>query len=201
MRADERFESVQPGIVTRHQFSAGAHYDPDNIAFGPVVGIDEHVVEPGAGFDWHGHRGVHIVSSVLEGMLRHEDSHGVERLVGPGLLLVQSTGDGIRHRETNASDTERLRFVQLTFLVDAPAAVQVAWPPVEFGGVTVTVVRGAYEAGGSTRQIITVLDGGLHDEGHTTRYGPGDSIRLAGDEGVASLVGNGTALVVSLSTA
>ena len=132
-----RFESTQPGIHTWHSFSAGAHYDPDNIAFGPIVGLDEHTVDPGAGFDWHGHRGVHIVSYILQGMLRHQDSDGAERFVGPGVLLVQSTGDGIRHRETNACDTEPLRFVQITILGDGPRGIELVAPPAVVAGVHV----------------------------------------------------------------
>ena len=39
-RAGQRFHTSQPGIETWHSFSAGAHYDPDNVAFGPLVGVD-----------------------------------------------------------------------------------------------------------------------------------------------------------------
>lgn len=134
-----RYETVQPGIHTLHTFSAGAHYDPDNVAFGPIIGLDEHTVDPGAGFDWHAHRGVHIASWILKGTLRHQDSNGEERLVTPGVLLVQSTGDGIRHRETNASDTEQLRFVQVTVLGDGPVSVHTATPPAAVGGVVLDV--------------------------------------------------------------
>ncbi|WP_375483199.1 pirin family protein [uncultured Jatrophihabitans sp.] len=160
------YESVQPGIVSKHTFSAGAHYDPDNVAFGPIVGLDEHTVDPGAGFDWHGHRGVHIVSWVLAGTLRHEDSNGVERFVRPGVLLVQSTGGGIRHRETNASDTEPLRFVQITLLGDGPTSVGTTTPPATVGGVRITVEavpkRAAHELvhelGGGRYLVLTLLD-------------------------------------------
>lgn len=107
---------MQPGIGSRHCFSAGAHYDPANVSFGSLVGFDEHVVDPGAGFDRHAHRGVVIVGFVLDGVLRHEDSAGATRLVEPGELLIQDARGGIRHQETNASETETLRFVQLTML-------------------------------------------------------------------------------------
>ena len=123
-RAADRYVTTQPGITSYHCFAAGPHYDPDNVSFGPVVGVDEHLVEPGAGFDWHAHRRVTIASWVLDGTLRHQDETG-ERLVGPGELFVQAAADGIRHRETNASDSEALRFVQTT-LVGDDASVQVA---------------------------------------------------------------------------
>ncbi len=142
MKVQRRFHTMQSGIETWHALSAGAHYDPDHLSFGPVVGLDEHLVEPGAGFDWHAHRGVHIVSWVLEGTLRHEGSDGIERVVAPGELFVQSTGDGIRHRETNASDLEALRFVQVTILADGPVRVWSASPPVTVAGVSIDVEDG-----------------------------------------------------------
>lgn len=115
----DRFETVADGITTRHCFSAGAHYDPERIGFGPLTGLDEHLIEPGAGFEWHPHRGVEILSWVLDGVLRHEDDSGTVLEVGPGELLHQSAGTGIRHRETNASGTAPLRFVQVTVLGEA----------------------------------------------------------------------------------
>lgn len=114
-RAGDRFVTEHDGITSYHCFSAGPHYDPDRVAFGPLVGVDEHHVAPGAGFDWHAHRGVTIVSWVLDGSLRHEDAAG-PRLVTPGELFVQHAGDGLRHREWNASDSVALRFVQTTVL-------------------------------------------------------------------------------------
>lgn len=138
----------QPGVRTWHEFSAGAHYDPDDVGHGPVIGCDVHLVEPGAGFDWHPHRGVHILSWVLSGALRHEGSDGTVRVVRPGTVLVQPTGRGIRHRETNASATDPLRLLQLTLLDDAtalaplsgrtaPVPAAATWegrPPVEVPG-------------------------------------------------------------------
>ena len=199
MRASERYLSGGPGVTTRHQFSAGAHYDPDNVAFGPIVAVDEHAVTPGNGFDWHAHRGVHIVSCVLDGTLRHEDSNGGERIIGPGALLVQSTGDGIRHRETNASDVDPLRFVQITVVGAVSSELRLAGSVATVGDVSVAVIRGTYVAGGSVRQIVTVLDGtydnGVGVVGH---HEAGDSVRIAGDGPDLTFEGNGTLLVLTL---
>jgi redox-sensitive bicupin YhaK (pirin superfamily) len=173
-RAAERYVSTQPGITTYHCFAAGPHYDPDNVSFGPVVGVDEHLVQAGAGFDWHAHRGVTIVTWVLEGTLRHEDEDG-ERLVHPGELFVQSTGQGIRHSETNASDSKALRFVQTTLLSDS-AGVRVAAGATEIHGHAY-VVRGEWRLG---------------DE----QLGPGDSVRA---EQRTRIAGRGELLVVDLA--
>ncbi|GAB2459892.1 cupin domain-containing protein [Jatrophihabitans fulvus] len=131
MRLDFAFATSQPGIETRHVFSSGAHYDPGRMAYGPVVGCDEHTVAVGAGFPTHAHRGVVIVSWVLAGTLRHVGSS--ELRVGPGRALVQSCGDGIRHAETNGGGDE-LCFVQTTLLLNAPVSTSVAEVPVALPG-------------------------------------------------------------------
>lgn len=175
--ADARFESVQAGILTRHSFSAGAHYDADRIAFGSLVGLDEHLLEPGAGFAEHAHRGVEILSWVLEGVLRHEGADGRVELVAPGSVLRQTTGSGIRHRERNASADEPLRFVQLTVLSDADEpACTVTEPPVLIAGAGLfAVLTGKTELELASAYL------------HTTRGSfnitknllqPGDSIRI-----------------------
>ncbi|HVU92949.1 MAG TPA: pirin family protein [Jatrophihabitans sp.] len=139
MSGEERGRSSGPGIESWHSFSSGPYYDPSRISFGPVIGVDEHLVAPGAGFDWHAHRGVHIASWVLSGALRHEDSAGAVRVVRPGELFVQSTGTGMRHREWNASADEPLRFVQITVLGDGEPGRAVRSLPAEVAGVRVAV--------------------------------------------------------------
>ncbi len=148
MNATDRFVTETAGYTTWHCFSSGAHYDPQRVSWGPVVALDEHLVAPGGGFDWHPHRGVHIASWVLEGTLRHEGSGGPSRLVRPGELFTQSTGDGIRHRETNASDSVPLRMVQLVVLGAGPVAVGSADLPAVLGDVIVDVVGGVTRVAG-----------------------------------------------------
>jgi len=117
-RAADRGVSEEPGIQSLHSFSAGAHYDPENVAFGALIGVDEHRLDPGAGFDRHPHRGVAIVTWVLDGALRHEDSTGAVQVVEPGVAAVQITGRGVHHVEANASATAPVHFVQTTLLCD-----------------------------------------------------------------------------------
>jgi len=176
--ADDRFETVVDRIATCHLFSAGAHYDPERIAFGALTGLDEHVVEPGAGFDWHAHRGVEILSWVLDGTLRHEDDGGRVELVGPGTVLHQSTGSGVRHRETNASDTEQLRFVQLTVIgTTATPRCERAKPPLLVPGVGLfDVLAGKTELELSSA-LLYITRGSFNVTGMV--LGPGDAVQLA----------------------
>ena len=110
-RATNRARIEQPGIVTWHSFSAGPHYDPNNISFGALIGHDEHLLAAAAGFPPHAHRGVDIVSWVLDGELRHND-----QTIGVGIVLHQRTGEGIEHLEANARSDRSLRLVQMALL-------------------------------------------------------------------------------------
>jgi hypothetical protein len=114
-RAADRYRSDHDGISTWHCFASGAFYDPANLSFGPVIAVDEHLVPGGGGFDWHAHRGVLIFSWVLSGALRHEGGDGV-RVIEAGSLFRQDATGTIRHRETNASASESLHFIQTTLL-------------------------------------------------------------------------------------
>jgi quercetin dioxygenase-like cupin family protein len=193
-RVDPRGRSEQPGIVSLHCFSSGPYYDPDNISFGPVVGVDEHRVEPGAGFSWHAHRGVQIASWVLEGTLRHEDSNGEVRFVAPGRFLVQSTGDGIRHQETNASGTEPLRFLQITVLGEAQAGVELVKPPATVGPATVDIRRSFARR---FPAFVLVLRGTFADQ-DGERLGPGAARRLDRSEPANAFDADGDALALVL---
>jgi hypothetical protein len=128
-RAADRFRAEHDRITSWHSFSAGAHYDPDNVAFGPLVACDEHLLAPGAGFPAHRHARVELVSWVLDGVLRHEDA-GRVTLVQPGQVQRQLAGRGIEHVERNASDSVPLRFVQLWLVCDADEpAYEIMAPP------------------------------------------------------------------------
>ncbi|MCW2525354.1 MAG: pirin [Pseudonocardiales bacterium] len=195
-----RFETVQPGIITRHCFSSGAHYDPDNTSFGALVTCDEHFVEPGAGFARHRHAGLVIVSWVLEGTLRHEDADGGVTLVRPGSAQVFSTAAGVEHGEF-ADGSTPTRFVQMAVLADprgqagyqldrvtdGPLAVA-ASVNTSGGSATLSVVRlsGApIELPAHPRRFVFVTRGALRIASVDLRTG--DSVRTtaAGPLGVS----------------
>jgi redox-sensitive bicupin YhaK (pirin superfamily) len=98
-RADDRPRTTGPGTTTRHSLSAGRHYDPANTSFGPLVLHDEHLLEPGAGFDPHPHRDLEIVTWLLRGALVHRDGTGHADVVGPGQVALTRAGRGVRHSE------------------------------------------------------------------------------------------------------
>ncbi|NUP21306.1 MAG: cupin domain-containing protein [Streptomyces sp.] len=112
-RAAERYPGGEPdsGIESRHAFSFGPHYDPDNLRFGAMIACNEERLAPGAGFDEHPHSHTEIVTWVVEGELTHRDSTGHETRVGPGDVQRLSSAGGVRHVERNDADTP-LTFVQ-----------------------------------------------------------------------------------------
>ncbi len=125
-RAADRYLTEGDGKSTRHSFSYGAHYDPDNVGFGPVRAVNTETLDPGAGYAAHRHSDVEIVTWVLEGTLRHEDSAGGGGVVSPGTAQRLSAGDGAEHSEVNASETERLVFVQMMLASDRGGAPEYA---------------------------------------------------------------------------
>jgi len=144
-RGADRAVTTMPGITTRHGFSSGAHYDPANLSFGPLVAHDVHVIAPGAGFERHAHRGLEIVSWVLTGALRHEDSSGRSSSVRHGMVQHLSAGSGIEHAELNGGDDE-LRFVQM-WLLGAPGEPAYRTGAVDLPGARFVVVTGAARLG------------------------------------------------------
>jgi redox-sensitive bicupin YhaK (pirin superfamily) len=113
-RAAERYRGGEEaaGITTRHAFSFGPHYDPDNLRFGALIACNEEHLAPGAGFDEHPHSHTEIITWVVEGELTHRDSTGHETLVRPGDLQHLSAAAGVRHVERNDGDAP-LTFVQM----------------------------------------------------------------------------------------
>jgi len=128
--SSSRFSTRSEGIVSRHSFSFGAHYDPDNVAYGPLLVSNEDVVEVGAGYGTHPHRDAEILTWVLAGTLVHEDSAGNLGAVHPGLAQRMSAGSGIRHAEWNdpyriepGRHAEPVHFVQMWLRPDVSGTV------------------------------------------------------------------------------
>src|SRR5262249_9923088 len=102
-RADERFKTRIDWLDSKHSFSFGPHFDPDNTHHGLLLVNNDDVVDPGTGFETHPHRDMEIVTWVLRGSLVHQDSTGHSGVIYPGLAQRMSAGTGILHSEKNDS--------------------------------------------------------------------------------------------------
>ncbi len=100
-------------LESYHSFSFNNYYDPHHIRYGPLRVLNEDVVQAGRGFPRHAHQNMEIITYVLSGALKHEDSAGGEGIIRAGEAQKMSAGSGIVHSEYNGSDTEPVHFIQI----------------------------------------------------------------------------------------
>jgi redox-sensitive bicupin YhaK (pirin superfamily) len=175
-RAADRAVTTTPWLKSRHSFSFGDHYDPDNTHHGLLLVNNDDIVEPGTGFDTHPHRDMEIVTWVLSGELAHRDSAGNRGTIYPGLAQRMSAGRGILHSEKNDSRTEPVHFVQM-WVVPDEAGIDPSYQQHEIdsevlGAGLVTIASGIP----GNEAAIT-----LHNRNaalHATRLEPGASVDL-----------------------
>src|SRR5262245_39675870 len=112
-RKDDRFHTKIGWLDSRHSFSFGGHYDPENTHHGLLLVSNDDVVKGGTGFQTHPHQDMEIVTWVLSGELEHKDSQGNQGIIYPGLAQRMSAGTGIWHSEMNPSGNTDVHFVQM----------------------------------------------------------------------------------------
>ena len=103
-------------LDSRHGFSFGQYLDPEHESFSVLRVFNDDRVAPGMGFGQHSHSNMEIISYVLDGALRHEDSAGNIEILPAGGVQRMSAGTGIRHAEFNASDERPVHFLQIWLL-------------------------------------------------------------------------------------
>ncbi len=177
-RAGERFHTRAGWLDSKHSFSFGRHYSPDNTNHGQLLVLNDDRVAGGTGFETHPHRDMEIVTWVLDGELEHKDSEGNRGLIYPGLAQRMSAGRGIWHSEKNWSATDEVHFIQMWVVPDTEA-IDPGYQQLDIndqlaGGGLVPIASGqGHDAAISIRQRDAVLWGARLDAGETVEVPDG----------------------------
>ena len=100
-------------LDSNFSFSFAEYYDPAQMGFRALRVINEDFVAPAMGFGKHPHRDMEILTYVLEGAVKLEDTTGASETLVPGELQHMSAGSGVRHSEMNPSATDTLHLLQI----------------------------------------------------------------------------------------
>lgn len=101
-----------------HTFSFGEFRDPNRMGYARLRVLNEDFIVPGAGFPAHEHADMDILTLVLSGTIRHEDSLGNIGEIVPGQVQLMRAGSGITHSEVNPSQTETAHVLQIWLIPD-----------------------------------------------------------------------------------
>ncbi len=132
-------------LAARYHFSFAGYRDPARVGVGPLVVWNDDTVQPGRGFDRHGHRDMEIVTYVREGAISHEDHLGNRGRIEAGDVPVMSAGKGILHAEHNL-EAEPARIFQI-WIEPSETGIEPRWaqrrfPKGERSGALVALASG-----------------------------------------------------------
>jgi redox-sensitive bicupin YhaK (pirin superfamily) len=112
-KSSDRGHANHGWLDSNFSFSFAEYYDSKQMGFRALRVINEDYVAPSMGFGKHPHRDMEILTYVLEGAVKHEDTTGASEILTPGELQHMTAGSGVKHSEMNPSDTETLHLLQI----------------------------------------------------------------------------------------
>ena len=196
-RASHRPHTKIGWLDSKHSFSFGRHYDPENTRHGLLLVNNDDIVSAGSGFETHPHRDMEIVTWVLSGELEHKDSERNRGILYPGLAQRMSAGTGIRHSEMNNSGSDDVHFVQMWVPPDTES-VNPGYEQLDInaeldkGGLVPIASGKGHDAAISIRQRGAVLWGGRLGADETVTVPDDRHVHVFVPKGSAHLDGAGT---------
>ena len=119
IRSDNRGTSKLEWLDSRHTFSFADYHNPERMSFGSLRVINEDWIDAGKGFGMHPHRDMEIITYMLDGELKHEDSMGNGSVIRPGELQRMTAGTGVLHSEFNSSESRTAHLLQIWIMPEA----------------------------------------------------------------------------------
>ncbi|MET0283297.1 MAG: pirin family protein [Polyangiales bacterium] len=174
--ATDRGHADHGWLDTYHTFSFADYFDPRHMGFRALRVINDDKVAAGRGFGTHPHRDMEIITYVLEGAVRHNDSMGTGSVIRPGEVQRMSAGTGVAHSEYNASDKELLHLLQIWIQPKQrgipPSYEQKAFPRAEKQGKLRVVASPDGREGSVTIHADATVYAGLFEHGEQAEHRP-----------------------------